>query len=1020
MNSLFKFISLFFIFSSLVLGADKIVSPPWTPYELKSYSSTRYFDIYDTTLSYELNQSKESIKANGQYWKFIYPSKTKKSHQEVRQKIDNELGAKNAKLLYGDDERTLYIESSNDVRRYYDIYYKRDYEVRIYIYQEHLLTPNQSQEIIFEKDKAKEQIFQANFDGEHYYYLTIEILEGKGIDIEVSPDLKDEAVQIRYKSRLKCEAKYYKHYSMYNLDPYKALHYFKIKPIKGDTKAKLTLVKTPYKVPALGEISTKAGLLKMKNSLSSLPEVKPLGSIHGDFSNEGDYLPNGDAIYWLNNGYYTLEKDNLQTNLVPIKANHQTSIDWPLFYEELKSKEEDKKERVTTKMAIYEATPNQKGQVSVNLSLSHLPKDINLTKEDFQVLEAGTIEGKVVSLERLHQPMNIVILLDSSGSMKKSMKLALESVEAFIQKLPEDAEITLVDFDTKVKPIQAKNRKAILAKLKQIKANGATALYDSIIKGVELLKDKSRASIVLFTDGKDANYNDTKRGSKATFDEMIAKVQSAHIPIYPIAFGDGADTTTLTTIAKLTKTTYYQGEKREQLREIFNDIAKTLSSAYKLVYERGKLPKDGSQSVVNYMVDVSGSQDLRFTMINNCEGCGYRYEQLKSMLANSIESLPKSSFVQLSSFSDKVKTLQIITQDKAKLLAGIGAMKIGGGTAILKAIKRGFELSSVIPSNRRYFIFVTDAAADAFEFDEEEQKRLNSALLAFKQNGIQTFWLGMVESQKAKREIKRLATISGGEAFVSADIDKIRDKILEVTQKVKESNATEIGVGSVTVKLKRRNEISGEMIVAVGEKSVDFPLLKAKTSTEKVTDISYEITPFDTNKESYNITNAKKIYGEDTPLKDVQLSKIIPLRDDNNRSVSGENRAVKIDIHTAYLFDRLKGIDAQHKKRFLVLDLSLENLLKAQKVVVLEDGSKHPSSWLNKSNDSYKTIEAIPTYKIPNLKRHLFVRVNNEHEIPFESITWALEKPLVEVDEYQLLVEPKTKKRGSVGLCCAK
>ncbi|HID04160.1 MAG TPA: hypothetical protein EYP18_13315, partial [Desulfobacterales bacterium] len=202
------------------------------------------------------------------------------------------------------------------------------------------------------------------------------------------------------------------------------------------------------------------------------------------------------------------------------------------------------------------------------------------------------------------------------------------------------------------------------------------------------------------------------------------------------------------------------------------------------------------------------------------------------------------------------------------------------------------------------------------------------------------------------------------------------------------------------------------MIVAVGEKSVDFPLLKAKTSTEKVTDISYEITPFDTNKESYNITNAKKIYGEDTPLKDVQLSKIIPLRDDNNRSVSGENRAVKIDIHTAYLFDRLKGINAQHKKRFLVLDLSLENLLKAQKVVVLEDGSKHPSSWLNKSNDSYKTIEAIPTYKIPNLKRHLFVRVNNEHEIPFESITWALEKPLVEVDEYQLLVEPKTKKEG--------
>lgn len=1004
----------FLIVSTLLAwGTKAIVTPPWTPYELKTYTKTSYFDIRDTTLSYEVNQTKKNIKVNGQYWHFRYPSKSKESHQQVHQKIGSELEAKNAKLLFVDDERTLYVENDNNVRRYYDIYYGWRNEIRIYIYQEQLLSPEKPQEITFEKGQAKEQMFQATFDGEHYYYLIIDIIEGKGIDIEVSPDLEDEAVRIRYESKLRCDAKYYKRYSMYDLAPYKAIHYFKIKSLKGgDTKAKLTLVKTPYKVPSLNQISSKAGLLKMKNSLSSMPKVEPLGQILGEFSNEGDYLPNGDAIYWLNNGYYTLYKKNLQTNLVPIKANYQTAIDWPLFYEKLSSREAEKEEQVSTKMAIYEATPNKKGQVRVNLSLSHLPKDINLTKEDFKVVEAGTIEGRVVSLERLHQLMNIVILLDSSGSMKKSMKLALESVEAFIQKLPEDAEITLVDFDTKVKLIQAKNRKAILSKLKQIKANGATALYDSIIKGVDLLKDKSRASIVLFTDGKDANYNDTKRGSKATFDEMMAKVQSTHIPIYPIAFGDGADTTTLTTIANLTKTTYYQGEKKEQLTEIFNEIAQTLSSAYKLVYERGKVPKEGSQSMVNYMVDVSGSQDLRFSMRKKCEGCGYRYEQLKSMLASSIESLPKSSFVQLNSFSDKVKTLQIITRDKAKLLASIGAMDIGGGTAILDAVKQGFELSSVIPSNRRYFIFITDAAADAFEFDEEEQKELNAALLAFKQNGIQTFWLGMVESQKAKTEVEKLATVSGGEAFVSADIDKIRDKILRVTEKVGESNTTQVNTGSITVKLKRRNEASGEMVVAVGEKSVDFPLLQAKTASQKVSDISYQITPFDTNKESYNIANAQKIYGEDTPVKEVQLSKIIPLKDDNNQSVSGANRAVKINMHTAYLFDRLKGINARQKSRFLVLDLSLENLLKAQKVVVLEDGSKHPSGWLNKSNNSYKTIEAIPSYKIPNLKRHLFLRVNNQHEIPFESITWALEKPLVEVDEQQLLVEPKVKKEG--------
>lgn len=1015
MNRLAKFIWIFLFFTLALMGADKIVSPPWTPYPLTEYRSVHSNEGNGYSLHYQdSNKQEQKVKVRGGYWDFRYPSKTKESHQAVRQKIDQELLARKAELLYSDEERTLYKEETNEIRRYYDIYYGWNYEVRIYIYEEHRLVPNESQEINFEVGKENPQvlIYQADFDGEHYYYLTVDILEGEGVNIEASPDLEDEAVRIRHMSKLRCENKYYKHYSLFDLDPYHATHYFNIEPVKGKTKVKLTLVKTDHLIPALGEISNKAGLLKMKNSLSSLPKIESVGNIFGDFGNEADALPNGDAIYWLNNGYYTLFKDSLQTNLIPILANHHTTIDWPLFYEKLTAKQEVKGEQPTTKMAIYDVTLEPKEQVSVNLSLSHLPKDINLTKEDFTVLEAGTVEGKVVGLERLHQPMNVVILLDSSGSMKKSMKLALESVEAFIEKLPADAQITLVDFDTTVKPIPAKNRKELRSKLQKIKADGATALYDSLIKGVELLGDKSRASIVLFTDGKDANYNDTKQGSKATFDQMIAKVQSTHIPIYPIAFGKGADTTTLTTIAKLTKTTYYQGEKTEQLTQIFNDIANTLSSAYKLTYQRGKLPKEGSQSVVNYMVDVSGSQDLRFTMAKDCEGCGYRYEPLKTILAESIQALPKSSFVQLSVFNDKVKTLQVITQDRARLLAGVGAMEIGGGTDILKAIKEGFALSSVIPSNRRYFIFVTDAAANAFKFDEEQQKELKSALLSFNRSGIQTFWLGTVESDKAKKEVENLAKISGGEAFVSADIDKISEKILAVTQKVGENNATQTDAGAISVKLKRRSEQSGEMVVAVGEKAVDFPLLQEQKAGQKITDISYDIHPFDTNKESYNIQNAQKIYGDDTPLKEVQLSKIIPLRDDHNQSVSGQNRAVKIEMHTAYLFDRLKGISARYKKRFLVLDLSLENLLKPQNVVVLEDGSNHPSSWLNKSNDSYKTIEAIPTYKIPNLKNHLFIRVNNDYEVPFESITWALEKPLVEVDEHQLLVQPKVKKEG--------
>ena len=57
-----------------------------------------------------------------------------------------------------------------------------------------------------------------------------------------------------------------------------------------------------------------------------------------------------------------------------------------------------------------------------------------------------------------------------------------------------------------------------------IRANGATALNDSILQGLKMLEGKERAALVAFTDGYDANHNDTGPGSKATPEEMFAAV----------------------------------------------------------------------------------------------------------------------------------------------------------------------------------------------------------------------------------------------------------------------------------------------------------------------------------------------------------------------------------------------------------------------------------------------------------------------------------------------------------------
>lgn len=997
---------LFFSFS--LQAATLTAPPPFAAFGFENYQTKSFFSASNGTFKFTKDKQTKTIKWHGRKWDLRF---TKYPDNQARDAaiagIIEQVKANGGQTLHHGKD-TYYGKVSGELETVYiELVTSRNKEIRLYLYQQNHLLPNQPSIVSYKQGEPKEQLLTANFDGEHYYILKAEILSGDGFDLTVKNDLEDANPRIRTKEKFEINKKYYQQYALYNLDPYKGVHTFHLTPVSRKTKetqVKFTLEKTPYKVTPLGELSPKAGLFTLKNSLSSLPKLEPLGHVNGKYKVQGDFLPNGDAIYWLNNAYYHSDKDGFKTHLIPIRANHKTTVEWPLYFEEMKAAQaQTDSSQATTKMAIYEVHDKGNNTVAVDLSLSHLPRGVTLAKEDFSALEGGTVAGEVTQVESLHEPMNVAILLDSSGSMKKDMKLALKAVESFIHKLPEDANITLVDFDTTVKPIKAKSRKDIIAKLRKIKPNGATALYDSVIKARELLDGKSRASVVLFTDGKDANHNDTKRGSKATFDEMIQNVQASHIPIYPIAFGNNADVTSLQTIAQMTKTTYYQGDTEEKLNAIFDDIAHSLSSAFRVTFKRGKAAATGSQPVVNYMVDVSGSMDIRHTMRKTCEGCSYRFEPLKAMLADSARALPDNTFIQLNTFSNQFRTHQILTQDKAKILAGIGDIEIGGGTDIVGAIKQSLALSQIIPSNRRYLIFATDAAGDAFKFKEEQEKELKASLLALKKAGIQSFWIGMWDSEATQAQMNRLAKLSGGEAFVSSDIQQIRDKILAVTQRINDNKAVASDFNTLSLKLKKRNEQTGELIVAVGQKETSLSPPEVAPQDE-VSDIAYRIEPFQVDKQSYNANYAQSIYGDDMPLKDVRLLKSLPLVDDQQQAITGKNEAIQLSIDKAHIFSRLKGINAGSKSQYLVLDLAMKNILPEQDVVVVDDGSKHPSGWLNKSNRDSKTVKAIPTYQIPNLKNHLFIRVNNTHELPFNPITWALAKPLTEIDQFKVSI----------------
>ncbi|MCA1792966.1 MAG: VWA domain-containing protein, partial [Desulfobacteraceae bacterium] len=96
------------------------------------------------------------------------------------------------------------------------------------------------------------------------------------------------------------------------------------------------------------------------------------------------------------------------------------------------------------------------------------------------VLRENGSEANIKSIEHVKTPADIVLLIDSSGSMKGQMAETIKAAKRFVSSLPDNTFIKVIDFDTKPKELSGQSKDEVLSGLAKIRADGATALYDSI------------------------------------------------------------------------------------------------------------------------------------------------------------------------------------------------------------------------------------------------------------------------------------------------------------------------------------------------------------------------------------------------------------------------------------------------------------------------------------------------------------------------------------------------------------
>ncbi len=191
----------------------------------------------------------------------------------------------------------------------------------------------------------------------------------------------------------------------------------------------------------------------------------------------------------------------------------------------------------------------------------------------------------VVPLAESTTPVGIVLVLDTSGSMRSGGRLeqARAAARSFIErKLPND-QIALVTFanEPRVAVNFTADRAPLVAALDGLTAAGETALWDGVRVGSNLLVDRPDLLpyLVVLSDGAD-----TVSGSSAA--DAFGAARSAQAGVFSIAItGSGeSDVDALRSLADSTGGSFAETSDASQLGRIYADLQGVLQNQYEITW----------------------------------------------------------------------------------------------------------------------------------------------------------------------------------------------------------------------------------------------------------------------------------------------------------------------------------------------------------------------------------------------------------------------------------------------------
>jgi len=236
----------------------------------------------------------------------------------------------------------------------------------------------------------------------------------------------------------------------------------------------------------------------------------------------------------------------------------------------------------------------------------------DLKMEDFEISEDGVRQRvQFFSNETGEdaQPMTVVLLMDTSGSVKDKLAFEQEAANEFLrQTLRKNRDLAaVVQFDSEVSLIQdfTYDYEVLENAILSIRAGGSTKLYDAIWVSVnELLRHEvGRRMLVILSDGADTQ-------SVTRDDEALKIAQEHDVVIYGLGVRSGrfdSDFGKLKRFAEGTGGLFFDSKvDLEKLREAFMRINRGIKNQYALGYVSANPRRDGSFREIKVRMKRSG------------------------------------------------------------------------------------------------------------------------------------------------------------------------------------------------------------------------------------------------------------------------------------------------------------------------------------------------------------------------------------------------------------------------------